>query len=115
MMNLLEELLKSRDALNQRIWKLQSQKSDEANAAYVGKYLVYDNGYNSRDRWPMYIHAKAIKDGCVICDWFQTDSYGEFSFRKNDPKGEGVLAAALQTTKSRYDSALAKALKKIKP
>lgn len=48
---------------------------------FVGKCYKYKNCYScpqeEKDYWWLYIRVKEVKDGCLVCQTFQKDSYGK--------------------------------------
>mgnify|MGYP006969382690 FL=1 len=74
---------------------------------YEGKFFVYDNGYNEKDRWNLYVRCiEVTEDGTVLADQFQTDVYGKSDFKVND-KAIGKHIFQTEITAAEYYEALA--------
>lgn len=68
-------LINSIDEYNDRIQLPKLKKQ------YEGNFFIYDNGFNSTDRWTLYIHCKKCLDvNRMVCDRFETDTNGKCEF-----------------------------------
>lgn len=77
---------------------------------YEGKYFKYDNGYNSNDRWWLYVHCKGVKSvNKFVVNNFQTTPHS-FEFKLNENSYEHLCQVPI--TRAEYTRQLKKFLQK---
>lgn len=77
---------------------------------YEGKYFKYHNGFNSNEKWWMYLFVKKVNSTTeIVCDKFEENTR-ECEFKLNDITSERILGVKI--TKREYNAALRKFLNK---
>jgi hypothetical protein len=89
-------LEKQRNDLNRKLWAIQEREDAERLKPYVGRFYKYDNGYNERERWNLYTKVIGVEGSMLICDTFQTDSYGEMRFQPKQAHGESTCQTEIE-------------------
>lgn len=79
-----EAIWKQRDKINSQIRKLELElELPKLKKQYEGKYFRFNNGYNSTDRWGMYVKVIAVtglNDVEIIS--IEKDSYGKIELHR---------------------------------
>lgn len=84
-MNKLDELIKQRDALTNKIGVIRANNFVEANEPYVGRYFKFMNGYDGSNIWPLYIKVCSIdEDGQLTSVEFEQTCDGDVSIKTNE-------------------------------
>lgn len=78
----LKILYEQRDSMMERIEQLKSDKElPGLKKKYEGKYFKFNNGYNSQERWWLYVHVREIKSrGHFLVSRFETTTDGKSEF-----------------------------------
>lgn len=93
-------------------------------AGLVGKTFKYPRNCYScpkteADYWPVYARVVSVADGCLEVVTFETDSRGDFSWKRNKwfapAESNGVQIGFVPCPGKEYNAAFRKALAKVRP
>ena len=78
------QLQKDRTAIYNEIRRRENKANDELNASLVGKCFRYWNGYNSDQRWWMYVKVLKTECGGLRLFSFQEDTGNKISIEPSE-------------------------------
>lgn len=102
----LASVYQQRDDIQEKIGKVKSDKElPGLKKKYEGKYFRYNNGYNSTDRWWIYVHVrKVVARGHFEISRFETTTDGKSEFSTQTEYSTSIMESPI--TKHQYLAAL---------
>ena len=96
MMNELDDLIKQRDEINNRINAIKDARDEKQNQPLIGRCFLYQNSDGRDSRWPLYRRVTAIDGAWVTIFQFETTDRDELLINTDRMSSSGSLGTQIR-------------------